>query len=333
MMRPDFFEFLRSRLLWVPVILAALLPYGLSSYHLAIGTLALLYVSLALSWNIVGGMAGQISLTHSVFIGCGAIFASSLLVQLGINLWIGMAVAAAVSAVIGVFIALVDSRFRLGHLSFALVTLAFAEIGELVVSGSDFLGGASGVVLPKDLGLFWQFQFGGGPGYFWAALVLALICLVVNQAILSSRLGYFLRALRDNEDAAQAIGIRLFRAKAMAMAISAALSSVAGTLYARYSNFVDPSLLASPNLTIEIVLVATIGGLGTPLGPMLAALVLIPCGELLRGRFGGSLPGLHFFLYGVLIIIVVLTSPEGMVPRLLALRRRFAAARARTGGV
>jgi branched-chain amino acid transport system permease protein len=117
------------------------------------------------------------------------------------------------------------------------------------------------------------------------------------------------------------------------MAISAVLSSVAGTLYARYSNFVDPSLLASPNLTIEIVLVATIGGLGTPLGPLLAALVLIPCGELLRGRFGGSLPGLHFFLYGVLIIIVVLTSPEGMVPRLLALRRWFAAARARPGSL
>src|ERR1019366_2077741 len=160
-MRPDFFRFLCSPWLWVPVIVAALLPYGLSSYHLAIGTLALLYVSLALSWNIVGGMAGQISLTHSVFVGCGAIFASSLLVQLGINLWIGMAIAATVSAAIGVFIALVDSRFRLGHLSFALVTLAFAEIGELVVSGSDFLGGASGVDLPKDRGLFWQFQFGG----------------------------------------------------------------------------------------------------------------------------------------------------------------------------
>ena len=327
MMRPDFFQFLRSPLLWLPVILAAMLPYGLSSYHLAIGTLALLYVSLALSWNIVGGMAGQISLTHSVFVGCGAIFASSLLVKLGINLWLGLVIAAVVAAALGVFIAFVDSRFRLGHLSFALVTLAFAEIGELVVSGSEFLGGASGIDLPKDTGIFWQFQFGGGPGYFWAALVLAMLCLVVNQAILSSRLGYFLRALRDNEDAAQAIGVRLFRSKAMAMAISAALSSITGTLYARYGKFVDPSLLASPNLTIEIVLIATIGGLGTPLGPLLAALVLIPCGELLRGRFGGSLPGLHFFLYGVLIVIVVLTSPEGMVPRLMGLWRKFGAPR------
>lgn len=329
MMRPDFFQFLRSPLLWVPLLLAALLPYGLSSYHLAIATLALLYVSLALSWNVVGGIAGQISLMHSVFVGCGAIFASSLLMQLGINLWLGMVIAAVVAAVIGVFVALVDSRFRLGHLSFALVTLAFAEIGELVVSGSDFLGGASGIDLPKDRGLFWQFQFGGGPGYFWAALALAVICVLINQAILSSRLGYFLRALRDNEDAAQAIGIRLFRSKATAMAISAAMSSIAGTLYARYSNFVDPSLLASPNLTIEIVLIATIGGLGTPLGPLLSALILIPCGEILRGKFGGSLPGLHYFLYGVLIIVVVLTSPEGMVPRLLGLHRRFITRRER----
>lgn len=323
-MRPDFYAFLRSPWLWLPVLLAACLPYGLSSYHLAIATLALIYVSLALSWNVVGGMAGQISLAHSVFVGCGAILACSLLVRLGINLWLGMVIAAVVAAAIGVFIAYLDSRFRLGHLSFALVTLAFAEIGALVVSGSDFLGGASGIDLPKDRGLFGQFQFGGGPGYFWAALVLALLCLVINQAILSSRLGYFLRALRDNEDAAQAIGVQLFRSKAIAMAISAAMSAVTGTLYARYGNFVDPSLLASPNLTIEIVLIATIGGLGTPFGPLLAALVLIPVGELLRGRFGGTLPGLHYFLYGLLIIIVVLTSPQGLVPRILSLRRRFA---------
>lgn len=324
-MRPDFFAFLRSPWLWLPVLLAACLPYGLSSYHLAIATLALIYVSLALSWNVVGGMAGQISLAHSVFVGCGAILACSLLVKLGINLWLGMVIAAVVAAAIGVFIAYLDSRFRLGHLSFALVTLAFAEIGALVVSGSDFLGGASGIDLPKDRGVFAQFQFGGGPGYFWAALVLALLCLVINQAILSSRLGYFLRALRDNEDAAQAIGVQLFRSKAIAMAISAAMSAVTGTLYARYGNFVDPSLLASPNLTIEIVLIATIGGLGTPFGPLLAALVLIPVGELLRGRFGGTLPGLHYFLYGLLIIIVVLTSPQGIVPRILSLRRRFVA--------
>ena len=321
-MRKDFWRFLYSPWLWLPAALAACLPFVLSTYHMAIGTLALLYVSLALSWNIVGGIAGQISLTHSVFVSCGAILASSLLVQLGINLWLGMLISAAAAAAIGVFIEIIDSRFRLGHLSFALVTLAFAEIGELVVSGSDFLGGASGIELPKDTGVFSQFQFGGGRGYFWATLLLALLVFIVNQAILSHRLGYFLRALRDNEDAAEAIGIRLFRAKAIAMAISAALSAVTGTLYARYSNFVDPSLLASPNLTIEIVLIATIGGLGTPLGPLISALVLIPCGELLRGRFGGVLPGLHYFLYGLLIIVVVLTSPQGIVPRLIALRRR-----------
>lgn len=322
MMRPDFFEFLRSPLLWIPVALAALLPMGLTAYHLAIGTLALLYVTLALAWNIVGGMAGQISLGHSVFVGTGAILASALYARLGLNMWAGLVLCAGLSGALGVFMAFLDSRFRLGHLSFALVTLAFAEIGELVVSGVDFLGGASGVDLPKDAGRLWNFEFGNGQGYFHAALVLAVGSLVLSRAILSSRLGYHLRALRDNEDAAQAIGVELFRSKAIAMAISAALSSVGGTLYARYSNFVDPSLLASPNLTIEIVLIATIGGLGTPLGPLLAALVLIPCGELLRGWLGGSLPGLHYFLYGVLIVVVVLTNPQGIVPRLLGLRFR-----------
>jgi branched-chain amino acid transport system permease protein len=325
MMRPDFHRFLRSPWLWGPAVLAFALPSLLSTYHLAILTLALIYVTLALAWNIVGGIAGQISLGHSVFIGCGAILASSLTVQLGWNMWAGLALSAGVAAALGVFMAFLDSRFRLGHLSFALVTLAFAEIGELVVSGSDFLGGASGMDLPKDLGRLSHFEFGGSAGYFRAALVLAVASVILTQAILSSRLGYALRALRDNEDAAQAIGIELFRNKAIAMAISAALSAVGGTLYARYGNFVDPSLLASPNLTIEIVLIATIGGLGTPAGPLLAALVLVPAGELLRGWLGSALPGLHFFLYGLIIIVVVLTSPQGVVPRLAGLRARFTA--------
>ena len=321
-MTPAFAAFLRAPWLWLAVLAVASFPAWLSSYHLGIATLALLYVSLALAWNIVGGMAGQISLAHSLFVGIGAVVASALHLRLGLNLWLALVACAAMAAALGVFIAILDSRFRLGHLSFALITLAFAEIGELVVSGTDFLGGASGLYLPKDLGRLSQFEFGGGAGYLEAALALAFVSLAVNMAILASPVGFYLRALRDNENAAQAIGIEVFRNKAIAMAISAALSSVVGTLYARYLAFVDPAQLASPTLTIEIVLIATIGGLGTPWGPLAAAAVLVPAGELLRGHLGGILPGLHYFLYGILITLVVLTSPEGLVPRIGAMLTR-----------
>ena len=155
-------------------------------------------------------------------------------------------------------------------------------------------------------------------------LVLAAVCTLANFAIINVRLGYNLRAIRGNEDAAQAIGVGLFSNKAVAMAISAALTAMVGTAWARYSSFVDPYQFSSPLLTIQIVLIATIGGLGTPLGPLLAACLLVPFGEIVRGHLGGALPGLHSFIYGVLIVAVILLMPQGLVPALLRLSRRAA---------
>ena len=304
---------------------AATMPLWLSNYYLGIATLALIYVGLAMAWNIVGGLGGQISLAHSIFLGMGASFASALFLKLGINLWLAGLMSAALAAMTGAFIAWVDFRFKLGHLSFALITLAFAEIAELIVLGWDFLGGASGLSLPSDTGNFLAFEFGGGRGYFWLMLVLAALSFLVNFAVLNSSLGYYLRAIRDNENAAQAVGIALLRNKALAMAISAALTSIVGTAYARYVSFVDPYLFASPAVVIEIVLIATIGGLGTPYGPLVAAVLLVPLGEIMRGELGGVAPGLHFFVYGILIVLVILTMPQGLVPTLskvLARRQR-----------
>lgn len=323
-MKRGFFDLLRSPVLWAVLGGAASMPLWVPPYYLGIATQTLVFVGLALAWNIVGGIAGQISLAHSLFVGIGALVPSALLLSFGTNMWAGMALATLLSAIVGVFIAWVDFRFRLAHLSFALVTLAFAEVGELVVLGSDFLGGASGLYLPPDTGHISLFQFGGSHGYFWALLVLAAVCTLANFAIINVRLGYNLRAIRGNEDAAQAIGVGLFSNKAVAMAISAALTAMVGTAWARYSSFVDPYQFSSPVLTIQIVLIATIGGLGTPLGPLLAACLLVPFGEIVRGHLGGVLPGLHSFIYGVLIVVVILLMPQGLVPALLSLARRVA---------
>jgi branched-chain amino acid transport system permease protein len=321
-MRPDFFVAIRSPFLWGAVVLLAALAFVASTYHLGIATQTMLYISLALAWAIVGGFAGQLSIAHNVFVAAGALLASALFLRLGVNMWAGLVICAAISAVIGVFFAYLDSRFSLGHLSFALVTLAFGEVGALIVGGWEFVGGASGLSLPRDQGRFLAFEFGGGRGYFWAALALAVIYLIISYAVLHSRLGFYLRTLRDNQDAAQAIGVYPFRNKAIAMAISAAMTSVAGTLYARFSNFVDPHFLASPTLSIEIILIATIGGLTTPLGPALAAIVLVPFSELLRGSLGGQFPGLSHIIYGVLIVAVILLSPRGLVPSLATFFKR-----------
>jgi branched-chain amino acid transport system permease protein len=314
--REGFFKTLGSPWLWGILALGAALPFVLTSYHVHILTIALVYVALASAWNIVGGMGGQISLAHSLFIGTGAMLSAALLVKLGINMWAGLVIAAATAGMLGAIIAWIDFRFQLGHLSFVLITLAFAEMAAIVVEGWDFLGGASGLLLPRDTGDVLAFQFGSGRGAFWVMLGLAALTVLVNVAVLNAPLGYYLRTIRDNEKAAQAIGVNVLRHKMTAMAISAVLTSIVGTAYVRYLTFADPYLLASPVITIEIVLFATVGGLGRAYGPALGALLLVPLGEVLRGKLGGTVPGLHYFIYGIVVIVVILATPRGLLPLL-----------------
>ncbi|NEV77633.1 branched-chain amino acid ABC transporter permease [Rhodopseudomonas sp. BR0C11] len=314
MIGKGFYQTLASPWLWGILVLAACLPLVLNSYHLHLLTLALVYVALASAWNLVGGMAGQVSLAHSLFIGIGAMLSTALLVKFGINMWAGLVISAAIAGALGAMIAWIDFRFQLGHLSFVLITLAFAEMGAIIVEGWEFLGGASGLLLPRDTGDFWAFQFGGGRGAFWVMLGLAAAVVLVNVAILNAPLGYYLRTIRDNEKAAQAIGVNVLRHKITAMTISAVLTSIVGTCYVRYLTFADPYLLATPTITIEIVLFATVGGLGRAFGPALGALLLVPLGEVLRGQLGGAVPGLHYFIYGVVVIVVILVTPRGLLP-------------------
>ncbi|MCP9628872.1 branched-chain amino acid ABC transporter permease [Rhodopseudomonas palustris] len=324
MINDGFYKTLASPALWVILLLAASLPLALNSYYLHILTIALVYVALASAWNIVGGMAGQISLAHSLFIGTGAMLAAALQVKLGINMWAGLVISAAVAGALGAIIAWIDFRFQLGHLSFVLITLAFAEMAAIVVEGWEFLGGASGLLLPRDTGDVAAFQFGGVQGAYWVMLGLSAVIVLINVAILNAPLGYYLRTIRDNEKAAQAIGVNVLRHKIVAMTISAVLTSIVGTCYVRYLTFADPYQLASPTITIEIVLFATVGGLGRAFGPALGALLLVPLGEVLRGQLGGAIPGLHYFIYGVVVIAVIMVTPRGLLPLFekLLLRRR-----------
>ena len=238
-------RFLSSPIFWLVFAAAATMPLWLSPYYLGVATIALFYIGLALAWNIVAGIGGQMSLGHSVFVGVGGLLSRALLLKLGINMWLGMVIAAAISAAFGAFIAWLDFRFRLSQLSFALITLAFAEMGQLAAVGSEFLGGASGLFLPPDHGSLLNFRFGGHRGNFYLLFTASLVCLIANLVILNTSLGYYLRAMRDNENAAQAIGVALLHNKIIAMMMSAALTSIMGTAYARYSGFVDPYQFAA----------------------------------------------------------------------------------------
>ncbi|MCU1614420.1 MAG: inner-rane translocator [Frankiales bacterium] len=294
----------------VIIVIAAVLPVTLNPYYVSIATLTFVHIGLASAWNIAGGMAGQFSLCHSLFVASGGVFSAALVVEVGLNEWLALVAGAGVAALLALLISLLTFRLRLAHLAFALVTLALAEMGLLFVLSNGFLGGASGVVWARNDGIA-HLQF-SQQGYYWLAFGVMLVICAVAWWVLRSKMGYYLRAIRDDENAAAAVGVNLMRYKTAAMVISAVLTSVAATVYSRYTVFVDPHEVAAPLLSISVILFVVVGGPGTLWGPVIGASLLYPTGELLRGEFGG-LTGLHQLIFGVLIVVVVIFMPRGLV--------------------
>ncbi len=322
---PRFTAATRTALVQIAVfaVLVALLPFVLRGYHLSIATTTLLLAGLALSWNVIGGIGGQFSLGHSLFIAAGALLPAAFGIHHGLNPWAGLVIAAALSAVLGALIAWISFRFDLPKLTFALITLAVAEIGLILVLNIRYLGAADGLMIRRDSGLgIAGFNF-SARGSYWLALAGVVAGLVIVLWVLHSRLGYYLRAVHIDDRMAQATGIDTLRTKATGMALSAAMTSVFATMYAQYMIYVDPHAFASPILVIQIVLFCSIGGLGTLWGPVLAAALLVPVGEIARGLLGGTASGMHFVIYGVLIVIIILFMPDGLAGGLTRVRARL----------
>lgn len=300
-----------ARLVWPALSLAAALavvtmPGWSDPYFTGIAISTLFFIGLSSAWNVVGGVAGQFSLGNSLFVALGGTLVGALVSMHGWNVWVALPVGAACSALLAVGIGVLMFRRELPHLSFVLVTLAFAEVGLLLVTSIDALGAASGVVW-SDSG----FGIAGEASYLRVALLLAVVTVAISWLVYRSRLGHHMRAIRDDEPAAAAIGINLFLTKTIALVISAVLTSVIATFYASYVVFVDPQSFASPVFSISIILYAVIGGLGTVKGPVLGTALLYPLGEILRGELG-ELPGISDVILGVVIVLVVLYAPTGL---------------------
>lgn len=285
---------------------------ALPDYYTGVATKMLILVGLAMAWNVVGGIGGQLSLGHSVFIGLGALLPASMFLKQSVPLWVGVVVAALVSAAIGAVISWITFRFRLGHLYFALVTLAIGELGRIVVIGTEFLGGASGLLVKYRAWSLDGIDVSVANQNLLMALGFATISILTTWAILRSKLGYCLKAVKGNESAAQAIGINLLQSKTIAMVLSAILSSIGGSVLAHYDGFVDPEVVASPILIISIILFTVVGGIGTLWGPVLGVALLFPLGEILRGLLANSFPGLHLVLFGLILVAVIRLMPNGI---------------------
>jgi branched-chain amino acid transport system permease protein len=294
--------------------LLLIVPFAVGSpfvFHLFI--LACSYAALAGAWNIVGGFAGQLSLGHAVFYGVGAYTSTLLLMHFGLSPWLGMFIGAGLSTVLAVAVSW--PCFRLRGPFFALATIAVLEVIRLLaINQQGITGGASGLAVPLQLGLKWMLFRERWP-YLLIAFGLLAITLLVSLQLKHSRLGYYLIAVREREDAAQAVGVSAVRVKLAAVMISAFLTSLVGSFHAMYLTFIEPGAVFSLELSIQIAMFALIGGLGTVSGPLVGTLLVLPLAELARGWLGDMGSGVHGLVYGIVLVVVVLTIPQGLVGR------------------
>lgn len=289
-----------------------LLPMFITNmYYQHIFILIFLYAAVSGGWNIIGGYAGQLSLGHAAFFGIGAYTSALLYVNSGITPWLGMLAGGLLAATIAVILGYACFRLRGDY--FALATIAFAEVTRIIaVWARDLTGGSMGVLIPYTPD--WSVMiFEGKLAYYYIGLILLALVILVSTLIERSKFGFYLQAIREDEDAAEVLGISAYKYKLIAVAISAFITGVCGVYYAQYMLFVEPEGVLSLHLSIQMALIAVIGGIGTVWGPVVGAFLIIPLSELLRGWLGGAMTGLNFFIYGIILILVVTFMPNGLV--------------------
>jgi branched-chain amino acid transport system permease protein len=278
-----------------------------------------LFATLAQAWNILAGYCGQISLGHAIFFGTGAYTSGVFVARDVASPWAAMLVGALFAVVLSQVVGAPVFRLR-GHY-FAIATIAVGEIVHILAVNWDYIGAARGLYIPiKRPDSLVNFQFHQSKAvYYYIVLGLLLLGLGVTRLIERSRLGYYFRAVREEQDAAASLGVPVARTKRVAFAISAALTATCGTFYAQYLLFIDPESVLPLSLSILICLVAVLGGVGTLWGPLVGAVVLIPLGEVTRIYLGGTGKALDLVIYGALIMIVSVVQPAGLV----GIARRF----------
>ncbi len=290
-------------------------------YHRDLAIRVLLYAMLAQAWNILAGYCGQVSLGHAVFFGTGAYTSSALQMHWGVNPWIGLVVGVAVSVALSQAIGYPCFRLR-GHY-FAIATIAIGEIIHTLAINWEFIGGARGLTLPIQQDSLLAFQFSGTKFiYYYLVLALAVVCFATTWWIERSRIGYYLRAIREDTDAARSVGVPVTKYKLIAMAISAGFVSIGGSFYAQYVLYLDPDSVFPLALSILVCLLTVVGGVGTLWGPLVGTALMIPLSEFTRIKFGGTGSGVDLIIYGGLLTAVAVFQPTGLVGLVRGWRRR-----------
>lgn len=289
-------------------------PNFLNNYVINMLTLVFIVAALNQSFNILSGFTGPMSLGHAAFFGIGAYTSTLLLINLRITPWVGMVIGGSLAALMGLCIGYIAFRYGIQGSYFALLTIALADALKIIDSNVKFTGGASGLLLPTIRESSWlAFQFKTVVPYYYIALGFMLVITVIVAIGSKSPLGLFLTAIRENEDAAKALGINVFKYKLIAIAISAFFTGICGTFHAQYIRYIDPPTMFGFDVSIQAMLSAVMGGLGTVIGPVIGSFVLTPLSQIVE-QLIGAYSGLQTVLYGALLIIVMLVAPKGFWP-------------------
>lgn len=307
----------------IAVVLILMLPFPWlvqSEFFLNFGIMLLFSAFLGQAWNVLGGYGGQFSFGHVAFFGTGAYATAVIQTAFGINPWVGFVLAGIAGGGMGLVVGFLSFRFGLKGAYFALVTLAFAEVLRILANSAEFTGAGVGILIPLEQGIA-NLQFADKTGFYLLALALVALGLFITAYLDNSRFGASLVAVRENEDAAQASGVNVFAIKLRAIALSAALTGLAGAFYTQYFLYLDPTIAYGPKVSIEALLVPIIGGTGTLFGPLLGAAALHTISEITQ-HVAADAPGLNLAVYGALLVLMVLFMPNGIWGFVSGLRRR-----------
>ncbi|MDA9397349.1 branched-chain amino acid ABC transporter permease [Bradyrhizobium sp. CCBAU 45389] len=302
------------RWIWLSVVAAFAIAYPLllsSPFQQRLGALVLLYAIAASAWNIVGGYAGQVSVGHVVFFGCGAYAAMGAYAKFGLSPLFGIpggiVLAVGLAAIVGV------PTLRLSGHYFSMATIAVAETMRLIVTNTEWLGaavGLSGPTVPRNI---FDLSFLSALPYYYLFLAVLAVTLAITWWMTNSRMGFYLRAIKDSERAACSLGAPASRTKLYAYMLSAALTSVAGALYAMMFGFVDPESGLGILISVKILIMAALGGAGLLFGPLVGAAILVPLEEISNSWLGGKGAGLTFVVYGAIIVLIARFQPGGLL--------------------
>lgn len=281
----------------------------------------LIFAGLGEAWNIITGFAGQTSFGHAAFFGIGAYTSTVLFYKFGLSPWFGMVLGMFFSTLTAAVVSYPSFKLK-GHY-FAVATMAIGEIIKQLFVSWDYVEGATGISIPivdESFGVM-QFHTSKIP-YFIIGYILFLLAVWVAHYIEQNKIGFYLKAIRESSEAAESLGINTAKYKLYAMMISAAVSAAFGTLYAQYVLYIDPFMLFSMDVSMKIVLLTVLGGLGNIYGPIIGAAILIPLSEYTRIYLGGTGKGVDLIIFGALIVIVACFEPQGILGIFRRYRKR-----------